>query len=323
MDNIDERVVRIFDDMKENYDEITDLWYSWLFSRLHFFIAKWLCKYWPVPPSKVLDVGCGTGFQSFLHASLGSIVHGIDVSPALIQKANEKARREWRLNELELFEPSFPFVERYSQKLRDTLLSKYKSTIYVKPTFSVAPAEQLPFESDTFDHINCCGSVLSFCQSYKKALSEINRVLKPGGTFVIETEAKYTFDDLWTIMDVFARGKLHFESTFSEAMKPFLTPMKEHIVIDYPFGEEANPVYMPLRLFSRSGLRGDLKSIGLKPLKWKTIHSVTNLIPSTKLDTAKPERMLSAIFNILSRFEEIWPKMPGCSLVIWGEKTGE
>jgi ubiquinone/menaquinone biosynthesis C-methylase UbiE len=322
MGNIDERVVRIFDDMEKNYDEITDLWYSWLFSRLHYFIAKGLCKNWPTPPAKVLDVGCGTGFQSFIYASLGSNVHGIDISPALIHKAEEKARKEWPINSLELFEPSFPFVSKYSEKTRTILLEKYKITPYVKPQFSVASAEKLPFDANTFDHVNCCGSVLSLCQSYELAISEIHRVLKPGGTFVLEVEAKYTIDDLWVIIDLLTKGMLHFESTLSEALAPFKTPIKEHITIDYPFGEDSNPVYMPLRLFSKSGLHRDLETAGLKPEKWTTIHSVTNIIPSTKLDTSKPSKLLSACFSALSSIEETLPvTMPGCSLVVWGKRN--
>jgi len=322
MENIDERVVRIFDDMEKNYDEITDLWYSWLFSRLHYFIAKRLCKNWPTPPAKVLDVGCGTGFQSFIYASLGSNVCGIDISPALIRKAEEKTQKEWLINNLELFEPSFSFVSKYSEKIRTILTKKYKITPYVKPQFSVAPAEKLPFETNTFDHVNCCGSVLSLCQSYETAISEIHRVLKPGGTYVLEVEAKYTFDDFWVIVDLLTKGSLHFEPTLSEALAPFKTPIKEHITIDYPFGEDSNPVYMPLRLFSRTGLQHDLEIAGLKPEKWTAIHSITNIIPSTKLDTSKPSKFLSMVFNALSHIEENLPMaLPGCSLVVWGKKN--
>lgn len=322
MENIDERVVRIFDDMEKNYDEITDLWYSWLFSRLHYFVAKNLCKKWPTPPAKVLDVGCGTGFQSFIYASLGSSVCGIDISPALIHRAEEKARKEWLTENLELFEPSFSFVSKYSEKISAILANNYKKTPYVRPQFSVASAEKLPFEANTFDHVNCCGSVLSLCQSYETAISEIHRVLKPGGTFVFEVEAKYTFDDLWVIIDLLTRGSLHFESTLSEALAPFKTPIKEHITIDYPFGEDSNPVYMPLRLFSRTGLQRNLETAGLKPEKWTTIHSFTNIIPSTKLDTSKPSKFLSMIFDVLCHIEETLPMaLPGCSLVVWGKKN--
>ena len=41
--------------------------------------------------SRVLDLGCGTGEDALFLASLGVDVHGVDVSPAMIEKARQKA----------------------------------------------------------------------------------------------------------------------------------------------------------------------------------------------------------------------------------------
>ncbi len=80
----------LFNGMQDGYDHIKDLYFSWLFSRLHFLIAREVIV--PIHPKKVLDVGCGTGFQSFLFASSGADVTGIDISEGLIRKANEKSK---------------------------------------------------------------------------------------------------------------------------------------------------------------------------------------------------------------------------------------
>ncbi|TWF78001.1 methyltransferase family protein [Pseudonocardia hierapolitana] len=47
----------------------------------------------PVPPARVLDVGCGTGSVAVLMAALGFVVQGIDLSPRMLEQAAAKARR--------------------------------------------------------------------------------------------------------------------------------------------------------------------------------------------------------------------------------------
>lgn len=51
------------------------------------FLRTWL----PPAPVTVLDIGCGTGSLSVLIAELGHRVIGIDLSPAMIARATQKA----------------------------------------------------------------------------------------------------------------------------------------------------------------------------------------------------------------------------------------
>src|SRR5688572_32636389 len=77
------------------YDHIIDLWYSWLYSRLHFLLSKEVIQ--KFSPKNVLDIGCGTGFQSLLHYIDGSRVIGIDSSVKMIKIA-QRDRKSTRLN---------------------------------------------------------------------------------------------------------------------------------------------------------------------------------------------------------------------------------
>lgn len=78
--------VTVFDGTADEYDEIWEFpWYAWLFARLHTLIFHNIIR--PYAPQMVLDVGCGTGFQSFLYAAFGARVVGIDVSPRMIHIA--------------------------------------------------------------------------------------------------------------------------------------------------------------------------------------------------------------------------------------------
>lgn len=316
------RVVYIFDQMRLDYDDLTDLWYSWLFSRLHFFISQDITDMWDRNHrQQVLDIGCGTGFQSFLYARAGARVVGLDISPELVKAAKNKSKFFSDAN-TELFDSHFDFVDRYNDRITE-MISRLPRGIYVSPEFHVGDATELSFEDGSFDHVNCCGSVLSFIGDYERAIDEMSRVLKPGGTFVIELEAKFCVDMIWTVVDVLTGGRLGFESTIQDVVALFRPPFRRPVTVEYPFGEPSNPVYMGIRLFSKWAMNGLLGKAGLDVVKTRTIHSVTNLIPSTFLDSPSPSRRLKRAFNGLSRAEELLPfSLPGCSIVLTGTKAG-
>ncbi|ACY16838.1 methyltransferase domain-containing protein [Haliangium ochraceum] len=101
----------------------------------------------------VLNLGCGTGMDSFLTAPLigeeGSVV-GIDIAPEMVRLANEKAG---------------------SRGLDNV-------------TFQVMDAEKLKFKANHFDAI-ISQWALMFFPNDRGALREAYRVLKPGGRFAL------------------------------------------------------------------------------------------------------------------------------------------
>lgn len=319
----DDRVVLIFNEMRDEYDELRDLWYAWLFCRLHYFIVRDIISHWSDPSSQhILDVGCGSGFQSFLYASLGCRVVGIDIASELVEVAKRKLTARHHIQPDNLFPSYFSFVDRYNRKMRRLLDAKYPERHFEPPAFEIGSALQLPCQDGEFTHVNCCGSVLSFIADHTAALREITRVLRPGGTYILEVEARYNLDLLWPFLDLtLFRGRLGFECNWKEAIGNVTAPPRAHVMIEYPFGEIKDPVHMKIKLFSRSGLLDDLRASGLIPEKCRSIHSITNLIPSTLLDTVQPSRTLQRLFFALARIEESVPfALPGCSLVVVGRK---
>lgn len=93
----------------------------------------------------VLDVACGTGDLAICLAEQGCTVTGVDLSEEMLLRARQKT---------------------------DSV------------TFRLANVEELPFPAGSFDAVTCAFGVRNFVH-LEQGLSEMMRVLKPGGRMVI------------------------------------------------------------------------------------------------------------------------------------------
>lgn len=97
---------------------------------------------------RVLDVGCGVGVTPcYLAQKHRCLVVGVDILEGMIERSRERAKRE---------------------KVTDRI------------EFSVADAQELPFDDDLFDAV-ITESVTAFPQDKQKAVKEYARVIRPGG----------------------------------------------------------------------------------------------------------------------------------------------
>jgi SAM-dependent methyltransferase len=99
----------------------------------------------------VLDVGCGTGVVAITAARSGAKVHGADLTPELLERARENAR-----------------IAR------------------VDVEWTEADVEQLPFREAEFDVVVSQFAHI-FAPRPEVAVSEMLRVLRPGGTVAFAT----------------------------------------------------------------------------------------------------------------------------------------
>lgn len=104
---------------------------------------------------RVLDVGCGTGYGSAMVASLAGEVVGIDIS----EEAVAWARSRLRLDNVE---------------------------------FLVMSATELDFPDRSFNAA-CSIQVIEHIEDVELHLSEVVRVLRPGGRFVVATPNRLTY----------------------------------------------------------------------------------------------------------------------------------
>lgn len=145
-----EQVAEMFDNVSPTYD------------LLNRFMTMGIDTIWrkkaikslaPLKPKMILDVATGTGdfaLESIRRLQPEKII-GVDISQGMLNVAMEKIKKK--------------------------RLEKQFSV-------QVADSESLPFEDDTFDAITVAFGVRNF-ENLEKGLSEMLRVLKPGGKAVI------------------------------------------------------------------------------------------------------------------------------------------
>ena len=144
-----EQVAQMFDTISGNYDGLNRV--------ISFGIdVKWRKKVLKIVadsnPKLILDIATGTGDLaiSMTQTNADKII-GLDISEGMLEVGRKKIE---------------------AKKLSD------------KIEMLLADSESMPFEDNTFDAITVAFGVRNF-EHLEKGLSEILRVLKPGGVFVI------------------------------------------------------------------------------------------------------------------------------------------
>jgi ubiquinone/menaquinone biosynthesis C-methylase UbiE len=137
-----EKVKATFDEFSANFNEVA--------GQPMLAFTRLLLREISIPENPVcLDVGCGTGISTFELAKRiqnDGTIYGIDISQPMIDQAENHPERS-----------GFPNIR-----------------------FSIVDAEQLDFPDSMFDLV-ISNQTLPFIPNKRKALTEIYRVLKPGG----------------------------------------------------------------------------------------------------------------------------------------------
>ena len=144
-----DQVTKMFDTISQEYDGLNRV--------ISFGIdIKWRKKVVALvkksAPKRVLDIATGTGDLAIQLAATGAQeVIGLDISKGMLEVGRQKIAAK---------------------------------NLTEKVTMVVGDSEALPFDKDSFDAITVAFGVRNF-ENLEKGLSEILRVLKPNGTFVI------------------------------------------------------------------------------------------------------------------------------------------
>ncbi len=147
----------------ELYNQMGDIWWNenevfstlllWLNPVRFGYFRQILLEKLKVDPrgKETLDVGCGGGLLAEQFARLGCKVTGVDPSERSLATARAHAQQSG-----------------------------------LDINYLVGVGEHLPFADAAFDIVYCC-DVLEHVSSLEQVISEIARVLKPGGIFCYDT----------------------------------------------------------------------------------------------------------------------------------------
>lgn len=153
-----EKIQMLFDSISEDYDKLNHLLSMNVDKGWRRKAVRRLCN--EERAMSYLDVACGTGDFAFavadrvgkLSGSQCSVIVGLDLSEGMLNVAKKK-------------------IEKHTWK-------------NAKVIFRQGDCEALPFEDDSFDRISVGFGVRNF-EHLELGLSEMLRVLKPGGRLVI------------------------------------------------------------------------------------------------------------------------------------------
>ncbi|MBA6155945.1 bifunctional demethylmenaquinone methyltransferase/2-methoxy-6-polyprenyl-1,4-benzoquinol methylase UbiE [Tenacibaculum sp. S7007] len=200
-----EQVAKMFDNISEDYDGLNRVISLGIDVSWRKKVVKLVGEN---KPQQILDIATGTGDLALMMSDLNPTkIVGLDISEGMLEVGKQKVARANLSDKIEMI---------------------------------VGDSENIPFEDNTFDAITVSFGVRNF-ENLDKGLTEIFRVLKPGGKFVVlETSnpTKFPFKQgykfytnfiLPVIGKIFSKDKVAY-SYLSESANYF------------PFGEAFNNI---------------------------------------------------------------------------------
>ena len=166
--------------------------------------------------SRILDVGCGAGITVKEVANKGYEILRMDYSYNMVKKAKATCNTNTKL---------------------DT-------------NFLQGDIESLPFKDSVFDTVLCLG-VITYLKSEQKALHEMSRILKPGGTMIL------------SILNKFSLGKC---LDISVLVKRKLQRTEGNKIVSWKKRAEIEENHFTLKSYFIPGLRNSLRIAGFKEL---------------------------------------------------------
>jgi demethylmenaquinone methyltransferase/2-methoxy-6-polyprenyl-1,4-benzoquinol methylase len=219
-ENKKSQVAQMFNNIAGNYDFLN----HFLSAGIDIIWRKKAVKLLaPEKPKLLLDIATGTGDFAIEALSLQpDNIIGVDISEGMMAVGREKIKRKGLEHKIELL---------------------------------YGDSEDLPFEDNTFDAIIVAFGVRNF-ENLAKGLSEMHRVLKPGGTAVVLEFSKPRAFPMKQLYHFYFKNILPVVGKFVSKDRAAYTYLPESVQA-FPDGQEFINIY---------------QQVGFKSTKW---HSLT------------------------------------------------
>ncbi len=159
-----EQVTQMFDNISGNYDFMNRIMTFGIDIKWRKKVVKMVAE---TQPADILDIATGTGDFAIMLAKINpKRIVGLDISKGMLEVGRKKVAEKGLNNLIEMV---------------------------------LGDSENLPFDDESFDAVTVGFGVRNF-ENLDKGLQEINRVLRPGGIFVVlETSQpdKFPFKQLY------------------------------------------------------------------------------------------------------------------------------
>lgn len=208
---------------------------------------------------RVLDLGCGIGiFTKLLSDVEGTKVVGLDISRESVLHARERCDN--------------------------------------RCSFLAGSATELPFPDSSFDAVVALGDTISHIHNgYKEAISEVGRILKPGGHLLFDVDNKWNLGllsephELKAALQTITEGHIR-EWSFLDA-----------------FGEQCS---LHFKTFRPSEIKGLLNDAGLTVLDFQGLIILPNIIPQQFHYNHSLEKPMGRAVMALSKLDQLVHRLP-------------
>ena len=222
----------------------------------------WIKKHLDKQNLLLADLGCGTGLTSELLLNQNNFVFGVDLTRQLLKTAkNRHTQRRFAVTE--------------------------------------GDVTSLPFKDDTFEGIVCLDT-LEHIPSIEKAISEIGRICKPGGTVLFDIPSSLILDFSYFIGYYGKSGLISALQSLSEKKVMYEWESRN---------DERKPQKIKTYRYKFDFIDNLLKSHDFQIVEKKGVHISTMLIPE-KIQANVSSPIISKINNKLIKLDNFFNKFP-------------